>query len=394
MGYVRVGGADTGYAFQGTVAYVETTGSVTVDVPILKSGEFYKAMPPTGSTASAKDSPSFTVSGGTTEPQPATDAQVAQAFVKGLTTGWNIERGSAWSLRYNNVNLSSGTAYYDYLRGLGVTHVRFFYPWRPDRDMLSSGQTGDNIPTNENIDRLLNAAQQAIAAGLPVFLDCTDVMELSAYNSYPTAVESFLDRFAVRVAGRTALTPAKFALGAFQELAAQSNNAFNALRLKGHTILRKRLPNHVLITGSAGWNSPSVLFDSNWAMVADKRVIAQWHDYNGSPTASGLQAQMVKSNDFSARNGGIPVVAGECGYDDNTHTAQAANIDRWVSHMDLYSKYCGMNRPMWWIVTGSGNDWRGNISTSDPTLVAKISDATKKSNTTIRALSAYVTENS
>lgn len=61
----------------------------------------------------------------TPDPAPTSDLETAQAFMKGLTFGINVERGRAWYLS----DFGSGTSAYSYFKSMGITHVRLFYPF-------------------------------------------------------------------------------------------------------------------------------------------------------------------------------------------------------------------------------------------------------------------------
>lgn len=400
VGWVRVGGQSTGYAWQTQPVYAATNGSLNISPAINNSGEFIKAVPPEGSTVPAKDGPSFTVVG-TVDPVISDDAAAAKAFVAPLTSGMNIERGSPWNFSYDGKALNAGVAYYTYLKGLGLTHVRFFYPYRPDQDMEGNGITGDNTPQNSHIDRMLDACSWAINAGLKVFVDMTDVVEDYELAEHWTAVKAYIDRFAIRAAGRSALTTSMFCLGPFNELAQRENPSFNSYRLEAHNIIRARLPNHVLMTSGSYWGNPDYLVKSDWAMVSDKRVVAQWHIYDHDITQARLTDQRNYLDAFQSRNGGIPTIGGEVGYgnhgwpDPGTGLeipTQNGNLAKWVTNQGLYSRYLGMERPIWWCIT-KGTWWQANRSASDPRLRPELEQACRDSDATIRGLQAWKDQN-
>lgn len=317
-----------------------------------------------------------------------TGAQIAANFLGPLTVGLNIERGNAWKMSYNGQSLRTNIAYWQYLKGLGITHVRMFMAFRPDLDMLGQGFVGNTTPDNATIDLLLDSCSTAISAGLKVFLDLTDVISDTELNTYWSSISAYLDRAAQRIAGRASLTPDMFCVGAFQELAAAENSQVNGRRLDGHNILRARLPNHILLNGSAYWNEPYHLTDGTWTKPADTLTIAQWHLYPTGLSATMAQDIRSKMAAFSTANSGIPTVGGEAGFN-NAWEAGAQNYSAtWLANMRLWAEHCGQERPMWWAVT-DGNDWRANRSSTDPTLLATIEDTTRACDLIIRGQSWF-----
>lgn len=299
------------------------------------------------------------------------DVQVARNFVAPLTIGMNIERGNAWQMAYQGQSLRTSTAYWLYLKSCGYTHVRMFMAWRPSVDMLGLGLTGAATPSDALIDTLLDSCESAIAAGLRVFCDWTDVIGIGELNTYWSGISAYLDRVAVRIAARSSLSLSMFAPGPFNELEGGDNPTFNAYRRSAHAIFRNRLPKHVLVTGAAYWSDPAQLYDGTWQAVQDQRVAAQWHLYPTDLSAASAAAQESAAQAFSARNGTIPVVGGEAGFNNGWRAGDQAYGSIWHTNMRLWATHCGQDRPMFWCVT-NGSVWRANRSATDPTLLAEI----------------------
>jgi hypothetical protein len=305
-------------------------------------------------------------------PDPAAlDVQFVQNFVAPLTVGVAVERFRSVTMVWQGHSLGTDTAYWAYLKGLGVTHVRLNQPWRVSTEMYPGWSNGTQ-PTDAQLDQMLLAAQKAVAAGLKVLYDCTDTLSAADFNNR-TAIEQVVDRTAAKVAVLgAALPPASFAIGPYFELDFPTNADCNTYRLAAHTILRTRLPSHVLITGAALNNSPTALTASDWSMVQDRRVILKWHDYPGLPTANYLQVLLGKYNTLSQQNGGVPIIG--CLAAVGTHDYEAA----WSQLLQQYAAYQPLVRPCLWTVT-DGQWFNIAVSTSDPTLRSDIEFSVKKS---------------
>lgn len=328
--------------------------------------------------------------GAPAEPPPQTNAGVlaAQNVVSGLTSGGNVERDRAWTMQYNGVALNRSTAYWTYLRNLGLTHVRLFYPYRPSVNM-SDGVYGTNRPSAAQIDRLIDAAVQAVKAGLRVFVDACDVMGIEDWtDTYKPVVLAHLDLFADRILARPELTSSVIAVGPVNEWAGGDNATYNALRLEAHDRLRAALPDHVLITGAANWDDKAQLVADDWARPADDRWIAQWHHYDGAVQSAdhwrNWQSQMEA---FSQRMGGNPTICAEAGFYDPSNTQYQS---LWLTNMRLQAQYIGLQRPIWWAVT-DGNDWRMNRSGSDPLIRSELEGEITNADSTIRSLTGFLT---
>ena len=329
-----------------------------------------------------------------TVPPPATptpgsgsaDVLAAQTFLSGLTMGVNVERGRPWYLQYQGVTLNQSPAYWSYLKGIGVTHVRLFYPYRPTVNM-SDGVFGTARPTAAQIDRLLDAAVQAVQAGLRVFYDCCDVMGIEDFDGgHRARVQAHVDLTADRVLLRPTLSPASFAIGPVNEWAGGENTTYNGDRIDLHNRLASKLPNHVLVTGAAGWCSKEKLLDGLWEAPTYRRFVAQFHNYEGAIQSDGHWAYwMDRFREFRERNAGIPVYCGEAGYWD---FSDMRFRPAWVSNQLAMARQIGTTRPTFWAVT-DGNDFRMNVSGTDVRLIPELEGAMVEGNAIVQGVFGY-----
>jgi hypothetical protein len=248
--------------------------------------------------------------GDPTPPSPPAsgDLAAAQEFVRPLVLGVNVERGWAWSV-------PGGDSYWSYLKNtVGATHVRLFYPWRPSV-VMGGGGANNAPPSEQQFGRILDASEQAIKAGLKVFLDCTDVMgteDFSGSNGDETETE--IRNCASWVAAR-GFDPTMIAVGPVNEWAGgDDNTTYNATRQHYQDVLRDALGGYVLTTGPGYWKSRDWLYDPSHKFQAfdDLRVIYEWHEYS-TLDAAGWQSEEAKLAGWREKNGGRPTVCGEAG---------------------------------------------------------------------------------
>jgi hypothetical protein len=369
---------------------VQTTGRVEIEFTPEANGEFVKLLTLDRKLAvdSAKVAdPNLPALAPVPVPAPlpSGDAAAAQRFVAPLGAGMNIERGRAWAMQYQGKSLNKSPEYYRYLAGLGLTHVRFFMPVRPDVDMIGQGLTNGRMPDNGLIDTLLDACDCAIDQGLKVFVDWTDVIGADEIGAHWGSIADYLDRVGQRIASRATLSPTMICPGPFNELLGGSNGDFNKFRIDAHTILRKRLPQHVLLTGAANWNDWKYLVDKDWQMVPDRRVIAQWHHYEDATRGRGFWGDVqAKLRDFSTRSGGIPTFAGEAGPDEGWTGNHVGFSDRWIASIDDQAASIAAERPTWWAIT-DGSAFRLSCGGSDATLRSEIEEVIRRTSTKIKA---------
>jgi hypothetical protein len=305
-------------------------------------------------------------------PLPDDDLAAAQAFIEPLTLGVNVERGWAWSMP--DQDATSATTYWAYLKNtVHATHVRLFYPWRPTVEMGGGG--ADNArPDKAAFDRILDASAQAIAAGLKVFLDFTDVMGAEDFEGdNGVATRAHLADAASWSAARK-FDPSMIAFGPVNEWAGGDDNDLYATdRQDAQDSLRKALPGYVLTTGPAYWKSREYLYDpaKKFVPFADLRVLYEWHHYS-SLDAAGWQAEETKLADWRAKNGDRPTICGEAGpgyWDEQVNGGRlATEPSAWPSRFLAQYPAIAKERPSIWAVT-YGSEYRVNKAGNDPHLL-------------------------
>lgn len=309
---------------------------------------------------------------GQTGPLPSGDLDAAKAFVAPLILGVNVERGWAWDLP--GQSSSSSTQFWSYLKNtVGVTHVRLFYPWRPSLTMGGGG--ANNAPPDQGqFNRILDAASQAIAAGLKVFVDCTDVMGIEDFTGdNGMATETHIANCADWTAQRH-LDPAMFAIGPVNEWAGgDDNTTYNSYRQHYHDVLRAKLPGYVLTTGPGYWKSRDWLYDPSkkFETFSDLRVVYEWHHYS-SLDAAGWQAEEAKLQAWRNANGGRPTICGEAGPGYWGEDVGGSPLDQapsaWPSHWDQQLPNIAQEHPSLWAITYGGS-YRLNRADDDPTVM-------------------------
>lgn len=331
-------------------------------------------------SADTNGGPTPTPTAGTAEPAPPApapapapddDLGAAQAFVRNLTLGVNVERGWAWSLPGQDA--TGSTSYWTYLRDTAhVTHVRLFCPWRPSIAM-GGGGANNAPPDKAAFARILDAADQAIKAGLTVFLDCTDVMgteDFEGENGKRT--DEHMGHCADWTAER-AFDEKRFALGPVNEWAGgEDNDTYNATRLTYHDVLRAKLPGYVLTTGPGYWKSRDWLYDADkkFKTFSDLRVVYEWHHYS-SLDEGGWKSEAEKLAAWRKENGGRPTVCGEAGpgyWDEIVNGKRLAQApEAWPARFAAQLPAIAEEHPSVWAVT-YGGEYRINKNGDDPFL--------------------------
>jgi hypothetical protein len=310
---------------------------------------------------------------GSAAPLPSGDAAAAVAFMSGLGNGLNVERWRPCYMNWRGSPLASSPAYWQYLAGLGITHVRGFMPFASDIDMLGRGFTGANAPPDDLIQQYLQPWRNAVRGGLKVFIDLLDLQSSNNIRNNSGALLNYIERFCRQVATMPELSPDKAALGMYNEPIAGENSDFNDFRIRAHQRMRGVLQNHVIVHGAAQWNGRDRLTRGDWTPPPDKRAIGKFHLYAdalaGASYWQGLQREM---DDFSARQGGIPTYCGEAGFDefwaDRKHVEYS---DRWLTAVRDQARYIPREAPCYWAVT-DGHDYNCIVSNTDPTLRPQI----------------------
>jgi hypothetical protein len=299
----------------------------------------------------------------------AVDLTAAQEFLRPLTLGVNVERTWAWE---------RDAAFWTYLKNdVHATHVRLFYPWKPS-EQRGGGGPGNAQPSAQQVDRIVDAAERAIAAGLKVFVDCTDVIDLfELQGQHAGKVETQVALCAERFAARN-LDPNMVALGPVNEFAGSDNATWNPIRRDLHELMRANLPGYVLTTGAANWKGRAELFDpaKGFETFDDLRVIYEWHHYS-TLNADGWKNVAQRLRDWRSANGDRPTYCGECspGFWDDPVGNNKLQFSQWAwpqwAWPDRYAAQLvniAAERPTLWAVT-YGNSFRLNKSGSDPHLM-------------------------
>jgi hypothetical protein len=298
-------------------------------------------------------------------PLPA-DVTAAREFVAPLVFGLNVDRWRVVTMAWTGKPLRSDTAYWIYLKSLGVTHIRMFLPWRTTTDVRGVGWTNGVQPTDADLGLFLDAAETIIRAGLKVLYECTDYLGTDLVT-HRAAIEQVIARQAdmIKARGTTRFPQTMIAIGPFAGLEFDGNADANPYRLAAHKILRERLPGYVLLTGAANRSSPVSLAEPDWFMVSDYRTILTVHEYAGVPLPTYLQGQVARYDAVSAANGGVPVICTECAH------GSAAYQTAWLDHIDAYATYQPLIRPTFWVVTDGGS-YNFGTSNTDLTIRAAI----------------------
>ncbi|MDO9712388.1 LamG domain-containing protein [Paracraurococcus lichenis] len=305
------------------------------------------------------------------KPINSADAKAARDFVAPLTVGVAVERWRPMYMAYGGKPLATDTAYWTYLKGLGITHVRLFLPWRTKIDMYG-GWVGGVQPTDAQLGQFFDMVETVIRAGLKVLYECADVLG-DDITTNPSDIYTMLDRQANLIVqrGTTRFPKDMIAIGPCASIELGTNAAANAFRLEAHRRLRAKLAGYVLLTGAAANYSPDALTAADWVMVQDQRVILTVHEYAGVPTASQLQAQQAAYDIVSQGNGGVPVLITEAAHGSSTYA------DTWRQHLYAYAQYQPRTRATLWTVT-DGAWFALNVSSTDPTLRPAMEFGVKK----------------
>lgn len=374
---------DAAFTWRGQPQQVKTNGEAFIDVTFLANRDRVKVFAPDLSVA--VDSPFFVAPDPVIVPAVTSgDSEAAGQFAARLVAGVNVERGRAWSMSYQGQALNKSDAYYRYLAGLGLTHVRFFFPVRPNADMLGWGLTNGKMPSAQQIDTLLDACSQAVKGGLRVLCDWADVVTPGELRDHWPAWQRHFDLVGQRIAARPDLSPEVMAVGTFNELEASGNPEVNQFRLDGHAALRARLPQHVLVTGGAYWDDWRHLTDDQWAAPADKRAIAQWHHYEDAEVGQPFWRDVAaKLQAFKERHG-LPTICAEAGPDRGWDGVMTNFSPRWLRSMQDQAAVLKGQGLTWWAIT-DGAAFRLSRGGSDATFRPEIEPVVKSTSASLRA---------
>ncbi len=365
LGYAVVK-TDFAWRDAGTVVTVPNGGTAAVPITprLVATGDFVKLYDADAPNRISVDSGRATILQGQTRGGAPAQADVdfAKAWIAPLTLGVNVERGWAWGVP------GGVPAFAAYLKRLGLTHVRLFYPWRPGFAMLR--EPAPTIPpTGAQFARILDAAARYIAAGLKVELAMTDVIGMTEdLLPHGAAVTRHITAAAQWIKARN-FDPTRIAIGAWNELAGDAD--YSAYQAEWHAILRAALPGYVLVLGSNYWQHRSRLIDRPPFVRTDGRTIWPIHSYE---TMSAAEWTRVRDQlrAWSAAFGGLAVMWSETGL--GHLSTQVTDPAAWLANMRSMFPAMSEFRPTVWAVT-YGGAWRLNKSSTDPTLLPSLERA-------------------
>lgn len=297
------------------------------------------------------------------------DLGIAQAWLRPLTNGVNIERQAGGE---------RDAAYFTRLKNNGVSHVRLFIPTK------ASWGFADNT----TIGYYLNSVAAAISVGMPVHIDAQDVVEPGDVEDGGTL--GYVQRYADQIAARN-FNPQYLIVGAVNEYAYMTNDYYRQYRESYHNAMRQRLPNHILVTSAADWGHPDTLMNGTMSLLSDKKVIYQWHMY---PYEAHLESSMRYFGDRLqawSNNNNVPVYCGEMG---NVYTGPESATDYGIipSIINANARGMGHQRPTHWTVT-DGSFYRLNNS-NNYDLRSEVAAAMKAGDAFIKQQSYYSAANS
>lgn len=306
-----------------------------------------------------------------TVPPVASGTSAAQAFLdthKGM--GVNYERD-----RIRRMKLDK--AYFQTQRGVGVTHGRYFPPYRWNVQM---GWTG--VISDTQIDDWLSRVGFSIEAGMAAYVDMFDVMAAGELADNWGTCKDYITRFSKRIAAR-GWTPLQIAVGPFNELEGGKNGDFNKYRLEAHALIRAQLPKHVIVHGACGWNGIGGWEDGNWALPPDDNVLGQVHGYF-APGAENWAKREAQFKDMGAKLRNMPFVLAEVG-GDFQHVNFEQDGGRWVQLFKDIATNAPSFRPTLWAMSGEGSALRLNRGADDPRLQPLIETCIKECSTIIKS---------
>jgi hypothetical protein len=318
----------------------------------------------------------LTPAGGAAQAAPASsDLAKAQAFVADLRMGVAVERTHWQALRFRGAPIASGSAYWSYLAGLGITHVHFEIPYG------FSGAARRLGPAE--VQQFMTVVYAALNGGLKVILNLMDVFDLGDAQSNAYAINNYLAAAAGIVAAQ-GFDRSRIAIGSAEEFGGGTNAAWNPIMRDWLTTLRRALPGYVLAAGAANWNyyggvSALNSYNGGTGLLGDQRggdpfrplgdrlVIYDFHTYDPLYFPKAPNLWSVAATAIAAWQSGAgehrPVYAGEVG----TTAGKSAPFDP----RDLVPMAQGMGQyaPCPWAITGGGSTYnRINISGGDAAL--------------------------
>lgn len=271
------------------------------------------------------------------------DLQFANDFVKNLTMGANLERGTA---------VPAPVSYFQQLRVDGqITHLRLYTPSRLDW----------GPPVSESrVNQFADTIQNAIAAGLKILFECTDVIDLDQAQN-PTIID-FVD-MCCRVFSARNIDPRMMAFGSINEMAdwTNDNTNYNPIRRMYYEMIRGYFPNHIVLTSSASWSAWEAMVDPSLEVFPDKRVIYKWNSYPWNADDPNAMADIQAAIDDFKNIHNVVTINGELGKDGGS-----GGLPPEVQPSVIYASSRGAwrERITMWAITG-GSFFRLNNDTDN-----------------------------
>ncbi|MDB5374425.1 MAG: hypothetical protein JWP04_3067 [Belnapia sp.] len=209
-----------------------------------------------------------------------------------LKLGANLERW--FPVARDNRPRRLGRGWWRDFRAAGFDHARLFLP--------EVGKTGSGM---EIPGMFAEAVQDALAAGVPVFLGMADFFyqkkpwEARDWAALQARAEFFVPR----------CDPANVVLAALNEPIFDDSATWLPMRDRLLGIMRRAAPHHLLMWGGHEWCSARSLVQCS--LPADPGTIAEAHDYQGGDAAA-LGARFRAVAEWRDRNR-LPVVFAELG---------------------------------------------------------------------------------
>jgi hypothetical protein len=310
-------------------------------------------------------------------PVAGSDYAFANDFVKNLTMGVNLERGCAWG---------SNTAYFQKLKNDGhITHLKIYVPTRPEWSQYVD---------NAGINVLGDTIQNAVAAGLKVFIGFTDVLPFSDLNSQ--TIRDYIDNAARIIAARN-IDPRFLAVGPWGEMAEWTNNntPYNGLRKFYQDKLRSIFPNHNIITAGASWSAWEAMVDPTMEVYADKRTIYEWHSYpydaKNSQTYANIQSQIDTWKNAKGVVTYCGEIAGDGAPDSPIFGDRGVDPANMPAMITAVSRGCWRERPAIWTITDQGYYRLNNDGSGNHDLRPEIATAFREADAYIRARPGFGT---
>ena len=314
------------------------------------------------------------------DPDTLDDAAYARRFVAPLVLGFCMDGWSPMRLTWQATSLATDPAYWSYLAGLGVTHIRLVFPYQPSQDAVGLGWAGDNLPPLSMVRQFLDLAETIMSAGLVVLMECCGYVGQKDLDTWRGKLLQHIDNVAQEIVlrGRARFPTLRFAIGPFGVLTVDPGAWCNDARMAGHRALRSVLPGYVLLTGAGHWGRPSGLLDASWTSPPDNRCIAEWRDYDVAPPWYYQGTWRRIEIEWAPNHAYIPAIACEMGGSPMLYGSG------WIDMMDRMATWQPLGRPTFACISDRPQ-YNFAVSPSDPTLRPEVQSAVVSAVSKIRA---------